>query len=190
MSAMAISIRTVTKTGGTAAIQRAASIMTRDRRPRRGPPSRRDWRCRKTSLTLEGEIRAIEATRPAAGPAAHALTRRYTRGDPMRGLLRGFAAITLVAAVAVAGYVTSVSSQTKPGARKLDLAYLLSPPESGAVGLKFMAEEVTRRSNGSINMVFHGGTLLNKELEIMDAVKSGNLAIRTPPRAAAPPVPP
>jgi len=103
----------------------------------------------------------------------------------MRGLFRGFFVITLVATVAVAGYVTSVSSQTKPGARKLDLAYLLAPPESGAVGLKFMAEEVTRRSNGSINMVFHGGTLLNKELEIMDAVKSGNVAIGSPIGAAS-----
>ena len=102
----------------------------------------------------------------------------------MRALLRGFAAIALVTTVAVAGYVTSVSSQTKPAARKLDLAYLLSPPESGAVGLKFMAEEVTRRSNGSINMIFHGGTLLNKELEIMDAVKSGNVAVGSPIGAA------
>jgi tripartite ATP-independent transporter DctP family solute receptor len=103
----------------------------------------------------------------------------------MRGLLRGFAATALIAAVAVAGGITPVSAQTKPAARKLDLAYLLAPPESGAAGLKFMAEEVTRRSNGSINMVFHGGTLLNKELEIMDAVKSGNVAIGTPSGAAA-----
>ena len=79
----------------------------------------------------------------------------------MRGLLRGFTVIVLVAAVAIAGDVPSASSQTKPVAKKLDLAYLLSPPESGAVGLKFMAEEVTKRSNGSINMIFHGGTLLN-----------------------------
>ena len=103
----------------------------------------------------------------------------------MRGLLRGFAAIALVTTVAVAGYVTSVSSQTKPGARKLDLALIVAPPEASAVGMKFMAEEVTRRSNGSINMVFHGGTLLNKELEIMDAVKSGNVAIGSPSGAAS-----
>ena len=48
-----------------------------------------------------------------------------------------------------------------------------------------MAEEVTKRSNGAINMVFHGGTLLNKELEIMDAVKSGNVAIGCPSGAAS-----
>jgi TRAP-type C4-dicarboxylate transport system substrate-binding protein len=33
-------------------------------------------------------------------------------------------------------------------------------------------------------VVFHGGTLLGKELEIMDAVKSGNIAIGTPVGAA------
>ncbi len=103
----------------------------------------------------------------------------------MRGLLRISAAATLVTALALGADTTPAGSQAKPAPRKLDLAYLLSPPESGAVGLKFLAEEVTRRSNGSINMVFHGGTLLNKELEIMDAVKSGNVAIGTPVGAAS-----
>ena len=103
----------------------------------------------------------------------------------MRGLLRGFAVVTLIAAVAVAAGVSSVSSQAKPAPKKLDIAYLTAPPESGATGLKFMAEEVTKRSNGAINMVFHGGTLLNKELEIMDAVKSGNVAIGSPSGAAS-----
>jgi tripartite ATP-independent transporter DctP family solute receptor len=103
----------------------------------------------------------------------------------MRGLFRAAAAVALVVAVAAAGDVRSVSGQPKPGAKKLDIAYLLAPPESGAVALKFMAEEVTKRSNGSINMIFHGGTLLNKELEIMDAVKSGNVAIGSPIGAAS-----
>src|SRR5262245_42892860 len=97
---------------------------------------------------------AIETTRLAAGPASHTLRVVVsTRGGPMR-LLRSVFAVALIIAVAAAGYITSASSQTKPAPKKLDLAYLLSPPESGAVGLKFMAEEVTRRSNGSINMVF------------------------------------
>jgi len=103
----------------------------------------------------------------------------------MRGLLRGLAVVAVIAAAALAGSASSVSSQAKPGAKKLDIAYLLAPPESGAVGLKFMAEEVTKRSNGAINMIFHGGTLLNKELEIMDAVKSGNVAIGSPIGAAS-----
>jgi len=91
----------------------------------------------------------------------------------------------LITAVAVGGSVATAWSQAKPAPRKLDIAYLLAPPESGAVGLKYMAEEVTRRSNGAITMVFHGGTLLNKELEIMDAVKSGNVAIGCPSGAAS-----
>jgi len=47
-----------------------------------------------------------------------------------------------------------------------------------------MAEELTKRSGGSLDVVFHGGTLLTKELEIMDAVKSGNVAIGNPGGAA------
>jgi tripartite ATP-independent transporter DctP family solute receptor len=103
----------------------------------------------------------------------------------MRGVLRCLAVIATVLAAAAVADVTAVSSQPKPAARKLDIAYLLAPPESGAVGLKYMAEEVTKRSNGAINMVFHGGTLLNKELEIMDAVRSGNVAFGSPIGAAS-----
>jgi len=75
-------------------------------------------------------------------------------------------------------------AQMKSTPRKLDLAHILPPPESGAIGYKYFAEEVTKRSNGSLNVVFHGGTLLSKELEIMDAVKSGNIAFGTPVGAA------
>ena len=42
-----------------------------------------------------------------------------------------------------------------------------------------------KRSNGELDMQFFGGTLLNKELEIMNAVKSGNIAIGNPGGAAA-----
>ena len=103
----------------------------------------------------------------------------------MRVVLRSVAIVAVIAAVAVAGGITAVSGQSKPQPRKLDIGYLLAPPESGAVGCKFLADEVTRRSNGAINMIFHGGTLLNKELEIMDAVKSGNVAIGSPGGAAS-----
>jgi tripartite ATP-independent transporter DctP family solute receptor len=75
-------------------------------------------------------------------------------------------------------------SQNKPAPRKLDFAHIIGPPESGAIGFKYLAEEVTKRSNGGLNVVFHGGTLLSKELEIMDAVKSGNIALGTPVGAA------
>ncbi len=96
--------------------------------------------------------------------------------------------VTWMAAVVV-GFVllaggNPAPGQPKPAAKKLDLAHLTPPPESGAVGYKYFAEEVTRRSNGTLNVVFHGGTLLSKELEIMDAVKSGNIAMGTPAGAA------
>lgn len=100
-------------------------------------------------------------------------------------LVQGGLIAALVVSLLAAGSGTPVFAQAKPAAKKLDFAYIIAPPESGAVGFKWMAEEVTRRSNGTLNMVFHGGTLLNKELEIMDAVKSGNVAIGSPSGAAS-----
>jgi tripartite ATP-independent transporter DctP family solute receptor len=96
----------------------------------------------------------------------------------------GVVAAVVVSLLAV-GSATPVFAQAKPAAKKLDFAYILAPPESGAVAFKWMADEVNKRSNGTLNMVFHGGTLLNKELEIMDAVKSGNVAIGSPSGAAS-----
>src|SRR5436190_17761471 len=93
-------------------------------------------------------------------------------------------AIAAVLVIAVALVSVPVQSQPKPGAKKLDFAFILAPPESSAVGFKWMAEEVTKRSGGNLNVVFHGGTLLGKELEIMDAVKSGNVALGAPAGAA------
>ncbi len=89
-------------------------------------------------------------------------------------------AVAVVLVLLAGGHPAPVQSQTAP--RKLDLAHIIAPPESGAIGFKYLAEEVTKRSNGQLNVVFHGGTLLSKELEIMDAVKSGNVAIGTPGR--------
>jgi TRAP-type C4-dicarboxylate transport system substrate-binding protein len=91
-------------------------------------------------------------------------------------------AVAVVLVLLAGGHPAPVQSQTAP--RKLDLAHIIAPPESGAIGFKYLAEEVTKRSNGQLNVVFHGGTLLGKELEIMDAVKSGNVAIGTPVGAA------
>jgi len=96
-----------------------------------------------------------------------------------------------VASVAVALVLTALAvappkapAQPKPGARKLDLAHIIPPPESGAIAFKYLADEVTKRSNGALDVRFHGGTLLGKELEIMDAVKSGNVALGAPAGAA------
>src|SRR5881396_1204643 len=95
----------------------------------------------------------------------------------------GGVVVAFVVSLVAAGSGTPVLAQAKP--QKLDFAYILAPPESGAVAFKWMAEEVTRRSHATLTMIFHGGTLLNKELEIMDAVKSGNIAIGSPAGASS-----
>jgi tripartite ATP-independent transporter DctP family solute receptor len=103
----------------------------------------------------------------------------------MRGRVFGVAAVmVLLVAAALSGGRNPAAGQAKPGVKKLDLPHVTAPPESSAVGFKWMCEELTRRSGGALNVVFHGGTLLTKELEIMDAVKSGNVAIGNPAGAA------
>lgn len=69
--------------------------------------------------------------------------------------------------------------------KKLVMAHINAIPESGAVAFDWQAAEVRKRSNGELDMQFFGGTLLNKELEIMNGVKSGNIAIGNPAGAAA-----
>ena len=74
-------------------------------------------------------------------------------------------------------------AQTTP--KKLVFAHVTAEPESSAVAFAAMAREVTERSKGELAMEFHGGTLLTKELEIINAVKSGNIAMGDPGGAAA-----
>jgi tripartite ATP-independent transporter DctP family solute receptor len=69
--------------------------------------------------------------------------------------------------------------------KKLIFAHVTPEPESSAVAFAAMAKEVTERSKGELAMEFHGGTLLTKELEIINAVKAGNIAIGDPGGAAA-----
>ena len=87
----------------------------------------------------------------------------------------------------LAGIIASGLAPTfaRAEAKKLVMAHIVPPPESGAVGFAWQAEEVRKRSNGELDMQFFGGTLLSKELEIMNAVKSGNIAMGTPSGAAA-----
>src|SRR5689334_24085599 len=77
----------------------------------------------------------------------------------------------------LAGIIASGMAPTfaRAEAKKLVMAHIVPPPESGAVGFAWQAEEVKKRSNGELDMQFFGGTLLSKELEIMNAVKSGNI---------------
>src|SRR6266849_1037793 len=69
--------------------------------------------------------------------------------------------------------------------KKLIFAHVTPPPESSAVAFTEMAKEITEGSKGELVMEFHGGTLLTKELEIINAVKSGNIAMGDPGGAAA-----
>jgi len=69
--------------------------------------------------------------------------------------------------------------------KKLVFAHVTPEPESSAVAFAAMAKEVTERSKGELAMEFHGGTLLTKELEIINAVKAGNIAMGDPGGAAA-----
>jgi tripartite ATP-independent transporter DctP family solute receptor len=103
----------------------------------------------------------------------------------MRGRLFGAVAVVgLLAAAALSGGRSPAAGQAKSAVKKLDFAHVTAPPESSAVAFKWMTEELTKRSGGALNVVFHGGTLLTKELEIMDAVKSGNVAMGDPGGAA------
>jgi tripartite ATP-independent transporter DctP family solute receptor len=70
-------------------------------------------------------------------------------------------------------------------AKKLVFAHINAAPESAAVAFEWFAQEVNRRSNGALDVQFYGSTLLSKELEIMNAVKAGNVAIGNPAGAAA-----
>ena len=68
---------------------------------------------------------------------------------------------------------------------KLVMAHLNALPESAAVAFDWQAQEVRKRSNGELDMQFFGSTLISKELEIMNAVKSGNIQMGNPGGAAA-----
>jgi TRAP-type transport system periplasmic protein len=89
---------------------------------------------------------------------------------------------SLTAAMLLTGRVPAFA-QIQP--KKLDFANILGGPDVGGIAMEFFAKEVTARAKGEVEVVFHGGTLLNKELEIMNAVKSGNVAIGSPAGAAA-----
>ena len=74
-------------------------------------------------------------------------------------------------------------AQTQP--KKLVFAHINAVPESAAVAFDWMAKEVTARSKGALEMQFFGKTLIPQELEIMNAVKSGSVAMGSPAGAAA-----
>ncbi len=74
-------------------------------------------------------------------------------------------------------------SQTAP--KKLVMAHIVAPPESSAVAFTEMADAINKQASSGLEIEFHAGTLLTKELEVINAVKSGNIAIGDPGGAAA-----
>ena len=74
-------------------------------------------------------------------------------------------------------------AQTQP--KKLVFAHINAIPESAAIAFDWMAKEVNAQSKGALDMQFFGKTLIPQELEIMNAVKSGSIAMGSPAGAAA-----
>ena len=74
-------------------------------------------------------------------------------------------------------------AQAQP--QKMIVAHVNPVPETGAVAMDWFAKAITERSKGELASEFQGGTLLNKEIDIINGVKSGNIAMGTPAGAAA-----
>ena len=72
----------------------------------------------------------------------------------------------------------------KTSAKVLDLAYV-NNSDLTHMAYEWMSKEIHQRSNGTLQIRYHPGTLLTKEAEIIDAVKSGNIAMGTPVGAAS-----
>src|SRR5690242_6656600 len=93
----------------------------------------------------------------------------------------------LTASAGMAGILASgrppAFAQTAP--KKLVFAHVNAAPESAAINFEWMAKEVNARSKGALDMQFFGKTLIPQELEVMNAVKSGSIAIGSPSGAAA-----
>ena len=98
---------------------------------------------------------------------------------PRRAILKAAGGLAGILATGTA----PAFAQTAP--KKLIIAHIVPPPESGAVALKWLADTLTARSKGELAVDFHGGTLLTKEIDVLNAVKAGNVTIGTPSGAAA-----
>src|ERR1700693_641063 len=106
-----------------------------------------------------------------------ALTRRVTLNR--RALLRAGAGMDGILATGRA----PAFAQASP--KKLVFAPINALPELAAGAVDWMAKEVTAQSKGALDMQFFGKTLIPQELEIMNAVKSGSIAMGSPAGAAA-----
>jgi tripartite ATP-independent transporter DctP family solute receptor len=99
------------------------------------------------------------------------------------GRRRFIAGAGAAAGILAAGRAPAFAESAAP--KKLVYAHIVPEPESAAVAFAWMAQELGKRSKGALEMEFAGGTLLTKELEIMNAVKAGNVAVGDPAGAAA-----
>ena len=102
-----------------------------------------------------------------------------TKSFNRRTLLRAGAGMAGILSVGRAPAI----AQTAP--KKLVFAHVNAAPESAAINFEWMAKEVNARSKGALDMQFFGKTLIPQELEVMNAVKSGSIAIGSPSGAAA-----
>ena len=98
---------------------------------------------------------------------------------PRRALLKAAGGLAGILATGRA----PVFAQAQP--KKLIIAHITPPPESGAIALKWFTDTVNERAKGEIVVEFHGGTLMTKEIDILNGVKSGNVSMGTPSGAAA-----
>jgi tripartite ATP-independent transporter DctP family solute receptor len=105
--------------------------------------------------------------------------RTRTKSFNRRTLLRAGAGMAGILATGRA----PAFAQTAP--KKLVFAHINASPESAAINFEWMAKEVNARSKGALDMQFFGKTLIPQELEVMNAVKSGSIAIGSPSGAAA-----
>ena len=110
---------------------------------------------------------------PIIGRAIHGAT------STRRGIIRAAGGLAGILATGRA----PAFAQAQP--KKMIIAHVNPVPETGAVAIDWFAKAITERSTGELASEFQGGTLLNKEIDIINGVKSGNIAMGTPAGAAA-----
>jgi TRAP-type transport system periplasmic protein len=173
-----------------AAASGACTFVAADTVAAPGPPVRRQARnialatrplCYKLAVGLAGHPCPAAALQTKNNfwrtPMSAAPTSRVSFNR--RTLLRAGAGI---AGILATGRAPALA-QAQP--KKLVFAHINAIPESAAVAFDWMAKELTARSNGALEMQFFGKTLIPQELEIMNAVKSGSIAMGSPAGAAA-----
>src|SRR5688500_3701001 len=117
MSTIATSMSTVTATGGSHATARRTEL---------------------TAANVAAAPNLVNARLTTADDHGNVAPQREAS---MSRVKRSVACIVAVAALMVLVGNQPAPGQSKPGARKLDLAHIIPPPESGAIGFKYLADE-------------------------------------------------